>query len=104
MRVGSIHSAKGETHTATLVLETYWYSHNLNDLVPWLSGLRLGGAGIGARQQTKLKTHYVAMTRPTHLLCLAVMQSTLDCHNGLAEDLVSAGWLVKRLNCQEVSP
>ena len=27
IRAGSIHSVKGETHTATLVLETYWYKH-----------------------------------------------------------------------------
>ena len=43
IRVGSIHSVKGETHTAILILETFWYAHNLAALRPWLDGSRSGG-------------------------------------------------------------
>src|SRR5262249_10680498 len=38
IRVGSIHSVKGETHAATLVLETFYYQHNLEQLLKWLCG------------------------------------------------------------------
>lgn len=70
--VGSIHSVKGETHTATLVLETYFHGHQLIALKPWLLGNKSGKGQEGPRNQSRLKQHFVAMTRPTHLLCLAM--------------------------------
>ena len=42
IRLGSIHSAKGETHTATLVLDTFFHAHHFNELKPWLLGSRSG--------------------------------------------------------------
>jgi DNA helicase II / ATP-dependent DNA helicase PcrA len=45
LRVGSIHSVKGETHTTTLVLDTYFFRHHLATLKPWLLG---GKAGKGS--------------------------------------------------------
>ena len=72
IRVGSIHSVKGETHTATLVLETFYCAHHLKTLKSWLLGKRAGGGGENTALQSRLKLHYVAMTRPTHLLCLAM--------------------------------
>jgi len=82
IKVGSIHSIKGETHTATLVLETFWYTHNLESLLPWLDGRKLGGGSEIERQKYRLKLHYVAMTRPTHLLCLAMKKSTFVQNDG----------------------
>ena len=79
IRVGSIHSVKGETHTATLVLDTFWKDnkgrHNLELLSQWLCDDNCGQPRIGAHQQYRLRLHYVAMTRPTHLLCLAMKRS-----------------------------
>lgn len=72
IQLGSIHSVKGETHTATLVLETYYYGHHLQRLKPWLLGQNAGHAGGSVRVRSGLKQHYVAMTRPTHLLCIAM--------------------------------
>ena len=76
VRLGSIHSAKGETHTATLVLESYNKAHHLEKLIPWLVGKRpkLGCDNVEEDNAIKerLKLHYVAMTRPSHLLCLAM--------------------------------
>lgn len=90
IRVGSIHSVKGETHTATLVLETFWYEHNLNRLLPWLCGEGPTGQALDDKQKSRLKLHYVAMTRPTHLLCLAMKQSCVsDEHR---EKLKKRGW------------
>ena len=81
IRLGSIHSVKGETHTATLVLDSFYYKHHLSELKPWLLGARVGGSKgekngkvvmEGVRMLGRLKLHYVAMTRPSHLLCLAM--------------------------------
>ncbi len=72
IRVGSIHSVKGETHTATLVLETYYRGHHLSRLKPWLLGANVGGTGQNRTVTSSLRQHYVAFTRPTHLLCIAM--------------------------------
>lgn len=90
IRVGSIHSVKGETHTATLVLETFWYEHNLNSLLPWLCGEYAAGQVLDDKQKSRLKLHYVAMTRPTHLLCLAMKQSRV--FDKYREKLRDRGW------------
>ncbi len=74
IRVGSIHSVKGETHTATLVLDTFFLTHNLAKLKPWLLGKKLGRGTENLATIKRLKQHYVAMTRPTHLLCLAMRE------------------------------
>lgn len=81
IRLGSIHSVKGETHTATLVLESYYHKHHLSQLKPWLLLDRSGGLKVKRRGNPswesprtlgRLKLHYVAMTRPSHQLCLAM--------------------------------
>lgn len=78
IRLGSIHSCKGQTHTATLVLETYNYEHFIDTLLPWLAGQKShGGTRPGKRIVQRLLAMYVAMTRPTHLLCLAISRRTL---------------------------
>ncbi len=64
-----IHKAKGETHTATLILETYNRTYDLHQLLPLLKGKRQKGP------IAKKKVLYVGMTRPTHLLCLAIHRS-----------------------------
>lgn len=74
IRVGSIHSAKGETHTATLVLDTYYHAHHLATLKPWLLRQKSGKGSETVRNISRLKQHYVAMTRPSHLLCLAMRE------------------------------
>ena len=94
IRVGSIHSVKGETHTATLVLDTFYHQRNFKALKPWLLG-RTGGAGQGAQNLTRLKQHYVAMTRPTHLLCVAIPESTFTPQE-LAQ-LQARGWRLARV-------
>lgn len=99
IRVGSIHSAKGETHTATLVLETFWNKHNLEALASWLTGEDSGSPSNGVKQQrSRLKAHYVAMTRPTHLLCLAMRRDAFeDDLEEAAEALRQRGWQVRPL-------
>ena len=42
----------------------------------------IGLEKMGSRQRTRLKTHYVAMTRPTHILCLAMRRSVFLDNSG----------------------
>lgn len=102
IRVGSVHSMKGETHTATLVLETFWYEYNLQSLQEWLCGDKNGGTGEGQRIQNRLKIHYVAMTRPSHLLCLAMKRTTFEnaageLDEGLLDKLRRRGWQIREV-------
>ena len=79
IQAGSIHSVKGQTHTATLVLETFFHKHNLEKLLPWLTEKKHGcDKSVAKQQRDRLKLHYVAMTRPTHLLCLAMKKDVLN--------------------------
>ena len=100
IRLGSIHSVKGETHTATLVLDSFFHKHHLSELKPWILGDRTGGMKQksrgkpeleGSRMLSRLKLHYVAMTRPSHQLCLAMRRDTFI--DNELEALTRRGWL-----------
>ena len=104
IRVGSIHSVKGQNHTATLVVETFWKDkkgrYNLELLRPWLDGSTSGGQSVRVQQETRLKVHYVAMTRPTHLLCLAMKRSTFEdskreLDHEVVQKLEGRGWQIR---------
>lgn len=101
IRLGSIHSVKGETHTATLVLDSFFHNHHLRELLPWLLGTKSGGSSTsrngrqvfeGARILGRLRLHYVAMTRPTHLLCLAMRKDAFG--EGEVDTMAGRGWTI----------
>ncbi len=99
IRVGSIHSVKGETHTATLVLETFWNDHNMESLLGWVCNKKRGYSGAGVRNIKRLRIHYVAMTRPSHLLCLAMKKSSFENAKGepnkdILNRLSDRGWRI----------
>lgn len=81
VEVGTIHSIKGETHTATLYMETYYQndsrkkgesiSYESQRLKEFFKGNNTKG-GEGSRTKESLKMAFVGMSRPTHLLCVAV--------------------------------
>jgi DNA helicase II / ATP-dependent DNA helicase PcrA len=95
IRVGSIHSVKGETHTATLLLDTFFYEHHLATLKPWLLREKSGKGNEGKRNLSRLKQHYVAMTRPSHLLCLAMREDVFTIEE--LTILKNAPWRVARV-------
>ncbi len=79
IKVGSIHSVKGETHLATLVLDTHFRGSHLGRIKDWLTGVK-SGLAPGKRNgdvRTSLKQHYVAVTRPSHLLCVAMRNDAI---------------------------
>lgn len=69
LEFGSIHSVKGRTQLATLVLETYSRTHNIKSILKYLYGKPPKSIGTN---QGRLKCQYVAMTRAKALICLAI--------------------------------
>ena len=98
IRLGSIHQAKGQTHFATLLLSTFNRTHSSDRIIHWLCGDKSGGLNIGVQDTTLLKGTYVAMTRPTHLVGVAIRNSAIveDREATLAK-LQARGWHVTDL-------
>lgn len=96
VRLGSIHSVKGETHTATLVLESFNQTYHLKALKKWLLGKKTGGENQNATVRRRLKLHYVGMTRARRLLCLAMRADSFS--EAETETLKDRGWRVARVS------
>jgi hypothetical protein len=97
IRLGSVHSVKGQTHLATLLLSTYWHKHSSERILPWLLGEKINLNGAGIQDRARLHQTYVAMSRPSHLVCLAIPRSKLgnaDMLLGRVEALKNRGWQV----------
>jgi hypothetical protein len=90
--VCNIHSVKGETHTATLYLETFYYQYDIQSIIEYMKGNHKPPKG--STLQSGLKMAYVGMTRPTHMLCVAA--HTDGCENHL-DDLSTSGWDIHRI-------
>jgi DNA helicase II / ATP-dependent DNA helicase PcrA len=105
VQMSSIHAVKGETHFATLVMETYNYTHSLKSLLPWLLGDAEGaydpqGKPVAPRQQKRLRLNYVALTRSTHVVCLAIPNTALGPdseRDHRASRLQARGWHIKEI-------
>lgn len=101
LHVGSIHAVKGETHLSTLVVDTYLRAHYFRKLMPWLSGAKMNGdTSLNSADRARLFSAYVAMTRATHLLCLAFPVSTLGTGKKAErteQALAEAGWMIERV-------
>lgn len=88
----TIHSVKGETHCATLYLETFNRTFDVEKVIPFILGEKKQSArniNLG-----RLKTSYVAMTRATHLLCVAVRDKVIA---DKIQELENKGWKVIQL-------
>lgn len=97
IRMSSIHSEKGKTHTATLILETFKRTRFIEKHMPWLEGKKAGAKRPHDSSKRDMMLMYVGMTRPTHMLCLAARQSSLG--KGAAREkrraaLEIAGWSI----------
>ncbi|MFA6371407.1 MAG: UvrD-helicase domain-containing protein [Methanothrix sp.] len=93
IHIGTVHSAKGETHTATLYLETnYHTSTDAKRLIDFLEGDRPEAQTKKPHHQQNLKVAHVAFSRPTHLLAFACRASSIVGHeDGLKEN----GWVIR---------
>lgn len=92
LQFGSIHSSKGRTHLATLILETKYYEYNLSSILPWLAGKK---GKLGQRNKQRLKCQYVAMTRAKGLICLAMLEDNVS--SEMQKDLIEFGWNIEAI-------
>lgn len=77
IEVATVHSVKGETHAATLYLETFYNKHYESER---LKEQFKGVAYTGTDDDTlkSLRVVYVGMSRPRYLLCVAVQKDRFD--------------------------
>ena len=87
IEVSTIHGVKGETHTATCYLETYFYDYDIKRIINYMKGDNT--EPIQKRVIQNLKMAFVGMSRPSHLLCVAVQRDSIP---GQEEALRRSGW------------
>ncbi len=87
IEVSTIHGVKGETHTATCYLETFFYDYDIKRIINYMKG-----DNTEPRQKKviqNLKMAFVGMSRLSHLLCVAVHRDSIS---GQEEALRRSGW------------
>ena len=92
IEVGTIHSVKGETHVATLVLETKNRQYDLDKLSGRLAFTE-NGAISGTQKQKFARQLYVAASRPCRLLCMAAHQERIQ--PDVRTQLEQHGWIIQ---------
>ena len=76
--IATVHSVKGETHTATLYLDTKFYQNSIQYILDQLKENVYNEQGNNDRKEKALRIAHVAFSRPTHLLCIAVNKSSIN--------------------------
>lgn len=96
IRLSSVHGVKGQTHAATLLLHTFERSPSSDKILPFLLGSQ-NGKNLGPQLEKRFRQTFVALTRPTHLVGLAIRESALEGaegHEASMSALVELGWSV----------
>lgn len=94
IEINTVHSAKGQTHCATMYVETYYHEYETkktkieNCLKKELHNFQIGDE-TNKRGKEALKMMYVGFSRPTHLLCYAMLKENLT---GEIKEFEDAGW------------
>lgn len=73
--IDTVHGIKGETHTATLYLDTMYYCNSVEYFLNELIGNSCQNKS--KRKLYGLKIAHVAFSRPTHLLCIAIEKNSI---------------------------
>ena len=102
--IATIHSVKGQTHCATMYIETFKnnYESQKTQIINVLTnkdhnfivGEKNKGKNAGEKDafgKEALKMMYVGFSRPTHLLCFAALEENVK---GNIEKYKNAGWVV----------
>lgn len=77
IEVSTVHSIKGETHAATLYLETYYNKqHESERLADQFKGIAYMGTDVDTLKN--LRVAYVGMSRPRYMLCVAIQKDRFD--------------------------
>lgn len=87
--LASVHAVKGQTHCATMYIESYFHNYELNKkkIKECIQGKEhniKNEKSISLAVQA-LKMMYVGFSRPTHLLCFVVLEENVkDCLDSLS--------------------
>ncbi|MDO9581424.1 MAG: hypothetical protein Q7J06_12830, partial [Bacteroidales bacterium] len=87
IEVSTIHGVKGETHTATCYLETFFRDYDIKRIINYMKSEWTEPTQKSTIQN--LKMAFVGMSRPSHLLCVAVHRDSIS---GQEEALHISGW------------
>lgn len=86
--IDTVHGIKGETHTATLYLETKYYDNSSKYFCDELTGHISEKKSDSKRKKQALKIAHVAFSRPTHLLCIAMYKDEYEkYYNNFSNDI-----------------
>ena len=98
--VDTIHGVKGETHKATLYLDTYFYEYDSTHFSSHFSVPYVNNNDKEKRKKKALKLAHVAMSRPTDLLCVAIDRDNIsnEILTSIEYNEVSKpnGWIINR--------
>ena len=89
--ISTVHSVKGETHAATLFLETSYHKYDSEHLGAALYGEVFRGNKYA---ESVVKVAYVAMSRPKYLLVYAIHKSR---YNQLDAEKLKLIWDVREV-------
>ena len=78
--IATVHSVKGETHTATLYLDTKYNKNSIENIKEQLTENVFQRGKNTKNKEKALRIAHVAFSRPTHLLCIAVNKNSLNEH------------------------
>jgi hypothetical protein len=96
IHIGTVHSVKGETHTATMYLETeYQSASDAIRLIEFMKGNRPNEQLAKPYHQQNLKIAHVAFSRATHLLTFACRASSIADH---VDGLKRNGWVIRTVS------
>ena len=100
---GTVHSVKGETHKATLLLENKRTlqgvtNYDCSSIFNYLIGRYDEEEAKNKIIKDALKTAYVALSRPTHLAAVAICKSNLNELELRIKEAEHAGWTVIDIN------
>ena len=99
IEVTTIHAVKGETHFATLILETFWRKHDLPEIVPFLIDQQDREDFKKVMTKKRAKRIFVGMTRPQELLCFAIHKDHLN--KDQIRTLNEVGWTIQDLTTNQ---
>jgi hypothetical protein len=89
---------KGETHLATLVLESYGWPgkrFDVEEALPIIAGLSVRDPKLKESHLAQYRNLYVGMSRPTSFLCLAANAERVSDECKAA--LIGLGWVVRNV-------
>jgi len=88
VEVTTVHSVKGQTHSATLYMETFFRSYETQKCLEQMCGTSATGL-VQVTKKEAAKILYVGLSRPTNLLCFAASSENIGNDR---QRFIDSGW------------